>query len=85
MDVKQNQGVWEVFCNGKSERTDFPDQHTLLHVCHHVDAVLEKGTTIIAGYGVWECSGEVRMDVGQNHGVWELFRCIKSERIYFLA
>ena len=66
------------------ERTDFLDQHTLLHVCHHVDAVLE-GTTIIAGYGVWECSGEVRKVVGQNQGVWELFRCIKSERIYFLA
>ena len=82
--MRQNQGVWKVFCSGKSERTDFLDQHTLLHVCHHVGAVLE-GTTIIAGYGVWECSGEVRKDVGQNQGVWELFRCIKSERIYFLA
>ena len=61
------------------------DQHTLLHVCHPVGAVLEKVTTILAGYGVWECSGEVRMDVGQNQGVWELFRCIKSERVYFLA
>ena len=39
----------EAECSRKSERTDFLDQHTLLHVCHHVDAVLEKGTTIIAG------------------------------------
>ena len=49
MDVRQNQGVWEVFSSGKRERTDFLDQHTLLHVCHPVGAVLEKGTTIIAG------------------------------------
>ena len=32
-----------------------------------------------------ELSGEVRKDVGQNQGVWELFRCKKSEHTYFIA
>ena len=45
---RQNQGVWEVFCSGKRDRTDFLAQHTLLQVCHPVGAVLEKRTTIIA-------------------------------------
>ena len=41
-------GLWEVSSSGKGERTYFLAQHTLLQVCHHVGAVLEKSTTIIA-------------------------------------
>ena len=49
-----------------------------------MDAVLEKGTTIMAWEGVWECSVEERMDVRQrSRGVgvlwWEI------EGVYFIA
>ena len=49
MDVRQNQGVWEVVSQGKSEGAGFLAQHTMLQVCHHMAAVLEKGATILAG------------------------------------
>ena len=51
MDVMQNQGVWEVLSSGKSELTYFLAQHTLLQVCHNVDAEVVKVTTIIAWSG----------------------------------
>ena len=81
----QNQEVWEVFNSGKSERTYCLAQHTLLQEFHPVDAEVVKVTTIIAWSGAWECSGEERMDVMHNQGVWEVFSSGKSERTYFLA
>ena len=44
----RDQGMWVVFCSGKSEGTDVLAQHTLLQVCHLMAAVPVKGTTIIA-------------------------------------
>ena len=44
-----------VFSSGKSDGADFLDQHTLLQVCHHVAAELERGTTkscMVRGVGV---------------------------------
>ena len=35
-------------------------------------ALLEMGTAIIAWSGLSECSGEERMDVRQNQGVWKV-------------
>ena len=49
--MRQNQGVWWVFSSGKSDGTDFLAQHTLLQVCYHVAAVLQKGTPKIAWLG----------------------------------
>ena len=48
LELGRNQGVWGVFGIGKSEGTDIPAQHTLLQICHHVAALLGKGTTIPA-------------------------------------
>ena len=81
----QNQGVWEVFSSGKIERSYFLALHTLLQVCHLVGAVLGECTAIIAWSGAWKCSGEEKMDVMQNQGVWEVSSSGKSERTYFLA
>ena len=55
-----------MYCSGERDRADFLAQLTLLQACYHVDAVLEKGTTITARKEVRECSGEIRKDVGQN-------------------
>ena len=50
-----------------------------------MDAVLEKGTTIMAWEGVWECSVEVRMGVRQrSRGVGGVLWW-KSEGAYFVA
>ena len=47
--------------------------------------VLEKVTTILALERVWECSGQERVDVRQNQGVWWVFSSGKSEGTDFLA
>ena len=44
----RDQGMWVVFCSGKSDGTDVLAQHTLLRVCHHMAAVPVKGTTQMA-------------------------------------
>ena len=57
-----HQGLCRVFSSEKGVGTDFLAQLTLLHVCHHVAAVLVKGTTMSAWLGVWECAGKERMN-----------------------
>ena len=37
-----------MFSSGKSDRTEFQPEHTLLQVCQPVAAMLEKGTTKVA-------------------------------------
>ena len=47
--------------------------------------MLEKGSTIIAWLGVWECSVEERIDVRQIQDVCGVFCCGKCEGADFLA
>ena len=48
-------------------------------------SVLEESESIIACYGVWECSGEERMDVRRRSRVVGVFSSGKSEGADFLA
>ena len=68
-----------MFSSGKSEGTYFLAKHTLLPVCQAEAAVSVKGTTLSAWLAVWRCSGEDRMDVRQNQGVWGVFSSGKRE------
>ena len=61
--MRQILGVRGWFSSGKCDDADFLTQHTLLQICYHMASVLKESETIIACYGVWECSGEERMDV----------------------
>ena len=54
---QRSRGVGDV-SGGKRERTYFLAQHTLLQICHLVDAVVVKVIPIIAWSGKLECSGE---------------------------
>ena len=69
----------------ESEGVYFIAEHSQLQISQHVDAVLEKGTTIIEWEGVGECSGEGRMDVRQrSRGLGGNLEW-KSEGAYFIA
>ena len=65
-------------------RYRFASSTYLQQICYHMAALLEKGTAITAWSGLWECSGEERMDVRQNQGVWWVFSCGKSDETDFL-
>ena len=74
-----------MFSSGICDDADFLTQHTLLQICYHMASVLKESETIIACYGMWECSGEERMDVRRRSRVVGVFSSGKSEGADFLA
>ena len=70
----KDQGVVRVYNSGKCDGTDFLAPPTLLQVCRHLAVVLEKGATLLALQGVWECCAISWIVVGRDQGVWGVYK-----------